>query len=78
MNMTLDIVRAEIAEMIGEPADYVTDDDSLIDLGLDSMRAMMLVQRWSERGVELSFAELAEQPTLAAWWALIARRQAGA
>ncbi|MGI6244431.1 MAG: phosphopantetheine-binding protein [Pseudochelatococcus sp.] len=67
---TRETMRADIARVIGEDPADIGDDDSLIDLGLDSIRAMMLVQHWRERGLPLDFARLAEKPTLAQWWAL--------
>ncbi|MFC0217793.1 phosphopantetheine-binding protein [Pseudochelatococcus lubricantis] len=70
-------MRADIARIIGEDASEIGDDDSLIDLGLDSIRAMALVQRWSDLGVKLDFAQLAEKPTLARWWAIASRHLAG-
>lgn len=76
--LTLETVRADIARIIGEAPEEIGDDDSLIDLGLDSIRAMTLVQKWQEQGVALDFAQLAEKPVLSHWWALIARAQAQA
>ena len=70
-----DRMRADIAAMLHEDPNEIGDDDSLMDLGLDSMRAMNLVLAWSEGGLELEFAEFAENPTLAGWWALVSRRQ---
>jgi len=75
MTLTLDTMRADIARILGENPEEIRLDDSLLDLGLDSMRAMNLVLAWSEAGVELDFSALAERPTLAGWWALAERRQ---
>lgn len=74
MTFTFERMRADIATMIGEEAEAIGPDESLIDLGLDSMRAMMLVEQWKADGVQLDFAALAERPTLAHWWSLIERR----
>ena len=52
------------------------DSDNLMDLGVDSMRAMNLVAKWNEAGAALEFAELAEHVTLAGWWAVVRARQA--
>ena len=68
-------MRADIAAMLHEDPNEIGIDDSLMDLGLDSMRAMNLVLAWSEGGLELEFAEFAENPTLAGWWSLVSRRQ---
>ncbi|HSI40808.1 MAG TPA: phosphopantetheine-binding protein [Xanthobacteraceae bacterium] len=72
--LSFETMRADIAAMLGEEPAAIGDDDDLMDLGLDSMRAMNLVLLWSERGVELDFGELAERPTLAGWWEIAARR----
>lgn len=42
-------------------------DDDLFMLGLDSVRLMTLVGQWQNQGKTVSFEELAEEPTLAAW-----------
>jgi aryl carrier-like protein len=75
--LTLERMRADIAEMIGEDPAEIGTEDSLIDLGLDSIRAMMLVEGWKAAGVPLRFAELAEVPTLAHWWRVAERVQRG-
>ncbi|MFT0860702.1 phosphopantetheine-binding protein [Ancylobacter sp. G4_0304] len=73
--VTREKMRADIARMLHEDPSEIGDEDSLMDLGLDSMRAMNLVLAWSEGGLELEFAEFAENPTLAGWWALVEARQ---
>ena len=55
----------------------VRDDDNLMDLGLDSMRAMNLVVKWEEAGVPLDFTDLAEAMTLAGLWAALGARLKG-
>lgn len=74
--VTRERMRADIAKMLHEDPEEIGGDDSLMDLGLDSMRAMNLVLAWSEGGLELEFAEFAERPTLDGWWELVARKQA--
>ena len=72
--MTLEQLRADVAEQLGEPAAALGDRDNLLDRGLDSMALMTLVERWSENGVEVSFLDLTDEPTLAGWHELLARR----
>lgn len=72
--VTRESMRADIARMLHEAPDAIGDDDSLIDLGLDSMRAMNLVLLWSEQVPSLEFSEFAERPTLDGWWEIVARR----
>lgn len=76
--LTLERMRADIAKVLHEDPDEIADDDNLMDLGLDSMRAMTLVLSWRDLGVDLDFAEFAEDPTLAGWWAVVERRTARA
>jgi aryl carrier-like protein len=71
--LTHEHVRRQIAEIVGVPLAEVTDDANLMDLGLDSMRAMRLAQRWAESGVPVEFSELAEEPTLRHWWSVLSR-----
>ena len=74
--ITRERMRADIAKMLHEDPEEIGGEDSLMDLGLDSMRAMNLVLAWSEGGLELEFAEFAERPTLDGWWELVRDRQA--
>lgn len=76
MTMTRDDMLADLARALRMAPDEIADDDNLIDLGLDSMRAMALLTRWSERGVTLDLAAVAESVTLGAWWALAERAMA--
>lgn len=71
--MTRERMRADLARLLRMAPDEIEDDDNLIDLGLDSMRAMALLTRWSEQGLELDLAAVAEKVTLGAWWALAER-----
>ena len=72
--VTLETMRADIAEMIGEEPDAVGIDDNLMDLGLDSMRLMNLILLWQEAGVDLDFGEFAERFTLRGWWEAVEAR----
>ncbi len=71
--LTLQRLREDIARVLHEDPDEITDDDNLIDLGLDSIRAMALVTRWRESGAAIEFSDLAAGTTLAQWWAIIER-----
>jgi len=68
--MTKDQMRADLARLLRMAPEEIEEEDNLIDLGLDSMRAMALLTRWAEQGVELDLAAVAEKVTLGAWWAL--------
>ncbi|KAF0812693.1 Isochorismatase [Andreprevotia sp. IGB-42] len=68
---SLDALRTEVAKVLQVPASDLHVDDNLLDYGLDSIRLMSLAERWQRAGVTLEFVALAEQPTLAQWWALL-------
>jgi bifunctional isochorismate lyase / aryl carrier protein len=73
--ITQEAIRAQVADLLQElPANLGKNDDLINVWGLDSVRIMSLVERWRRSGAEVTFVELAEQPTLAAWWALLSSR----
>ncbi|MEU4567081.1 phosphopantetheine-binding protein [Micromonospora sp. NPDC023956] len=76
-SLTLSDLRADVAEMLFLEPEELSDADDLLEQGLDSIRAVQLVERWRERGAEVSFIELVERPTLAHWWTLITSRSSG-
>ncbi len=69
---TSDTVRAEVAELLGITPDELDTDADLIASGLDSIRMMSLSGRWRKQGIDVGFATLAANPTVAAWQALVA------
>ncbi|MDQ8023285.1 MAG: phosphopantetheine-binding protein [Moraxellaceae bacterium] len=75
--LTLERMRADIAKALDESPEIVTDDENLIDLGLDSMRVLVLTTQWAETGIPLQFSDLAAHVTLAGWWEVVQRLQAG-
>ncbi|MER8101361.1 phosphopantetheine-binding protein [Kitasatospora sp. NPDC094016] len=71
-----DAVRADVADILGERPEDVSDEDDLRELGLDSMRLMHLVEIWRARGARAEFADLADlgtSPTVASWSAYLSR-----
>ncbi|MBN2911030.1 isochorismatase family protein [Polycladomyces sp. WAk] len=72
--ITLQLVREQVARLLDESPSNLADSDDLISRGLDSVRIMSLVERWRRIGVEVTFVELAEHPTLADWWRLLSSR----
>lgn len=75
--LTLEQMRADIAEILNEAPEEIGDDDNLMDIGLDSLRAMNLITAWSRGGIEYEFGDFAAaEPTLAGWWDVVSRRQA--
>jgi len=71
--LNLEKMRADIARILHEDPSEIGDEDSLIDLGLDSIRAMALVTRWRDAGADVEFSELAEDARLSHWWAVVER-----
>ena len=65
-------VLAEVAELLGVPADTLDPDADLIASGLDSIRMMSLSGRWRKQGIGLGFADLAANPTVRSWSELVA------
>ncbi len=72
--LTADDVRAAVALALHESPESIDNDQNLIERGLDSIRLMRLAGQWRKAGIEASFAELAERPTLGDWSRLLAER----
>ncbi|MFB7958004.1 MULTISPECIES: phosphopantetheine-binding protein [unclassified Streptomyces] len=72
MALTLQQMREDIADILGESVDDIPDDENLVDYGLDSIRLMALVGRWREaHGIDIAVADLAERPAVEAWAELL-------
>lgn len=54
--------------------DEIDGEDTIFDLGIDSVRLMALVERWREQGADVDFADLARNPTVIETQALLAAR----
>jgi aryl carrier-like protein len=70
----LEAIRSAVAAKLGGGAVPFGDDDDLFGQGIDSIRLMQLAAGWRRAGIKVTFAELAERPTVAAWARLIAGR----
>lgn len=68
---TAQSVRDEVAELLGISPAEVDPEADLIASGLDSIRMMSLSGRWRRQGIDVGFAALAANPTVAAWTALV-------
>lgn len=69
--LTMESMRLDIARILNEDPSEIDDNDNLMDLGLDSMRAMTLASRWRETGASIEFSEMATNATLSYWWSLV-------
>lgn len=63
-------LRARVAELVEDSAE-IDPEENLIFYGLDSLQVMKLAAELKQRGVVVSFEELARDPRLTAWWTLI-------
>lgn len=66
--MTIEDMRADLANALRIQPDEIADDDNLYDLGLDSMRVMDLAMKWEAAGLKLDIGTLYEKATLRDWW----------
>ncbi|MFE3758263.1 amino acid adenylation domain-containing protein [Nocardia tengchongensis] len=66
-----DEIRTAIAGHLDLDPAAIADHDDLIQLGLDSIRTMKLAGSWRKRGLAVNFAQLAAEPTVAAWHLLL-------
>lgn len=73
--LTLDGLRIAIAELLGESPSDIGDHEDLVDIGMDSIRMMSLVEILRGKGAEINFMQMAENPTLAAWWELLSSQK---
>lgn len=68
---------AVISQLLNVPSESVTPDMNLIELGLDSISMMRLTGQLRNAGLDINFAQLMANPTLASWQAIITSTEAG-
>ncbi|WP_155640695.1 isochorismatase family protein [Burkholderia pseudomultivorans] len=66
-------IAEQVARSLRIPAAELGEHDNLIECGLDSIRMMTLVEQWRAQGCDITFVQLAEQPTLGAWTQMLRR-----
>ncbi|MFB7241916.1 amino acid adenylation domain-containing protein [Streptomyces populi] len=71
-------IRDTVAARLELPAAEIGFEEDLVTLGLDSLGMMSLAASWQEAGVEVTFGDLVEEPTVRAWAALLSRTDDGA
>ncbi|EIV91083.1 salicylate synthase [Frankia sp. QA3] len=71
-------LRRTVADMLEEDPADVGDEDNLFERGLESIALIQTVGAWRRAGMEVNFAELAENPTIDAWFKLLAGRPTAA
>ena len=57
-------------KIITDVPDTLTPDTNLADAGLDSLRLIMLVEKWRAEGVTVDFQDILTRATLAEWFEL--------
>ncbi|MEU4995728.1 phosphopantetheine-binding protein [Streptomyces sp. NPDC086554] len=68
MALSVETIRADVADVLGEDPADIPVDENLVDYGLDSVRIMALIERWRrEHEITATFVDLAEQPAIEAW-----------
>ena len=65
-------LRPTLAALVEEEVEDLHDDTNLIELGLDSIMLMRLVSQWRQDGLDVTVAELAQDPTPGAWERILA------
>ncbi|KEF18122.1 isochorismatase [Streptomyces rimosus] len=72
MALTLEQLRKDVADVLGEDPADIPDDENLVDYGLDSVRLMALAGCWNrDHGIEVAVADLSEEPALEKWAVLL-------
>lgn len=77
LDSTRQWLQARLVQLL-EDGDQLDPEENLIFYGLDSLQVMKVAAELKERGIAVSFEELASSPTLAAWWSLVEARQKAA
>lgn len=67
----LNNIAVSVSTALGMAVEELGQDENLFEMGLDSIRLMAIVDVLRENNIEIGFAELAEQPTLKAWAAML-------
>ena len=73
--LSLESLRRDVADILLLSLEEVEVDENLTYLGLDSIRAMALLDKWRSQGVNLTFAQIASASTLSQWWQIINQAQ---
>ena len=70
-DFTIEQLRAFVAPYVTEPMDTISNEDYLLDVGIDSITMMTIVEELRQKGFPLTFIQLADNPTIKAWHALM-------
>ena len=75
-DFTIEQLRALITPFVTEPMDTISDEDYLLDVGIDSITMMTIVEELRQKGFPLTFIQLADNPTIKGWHSLIKEYEA--
>lgn len=75
---SMDWLAAEISELIGRPGELPDRTEDLFEMGLDSVRAMALIDRIGDRGISIDMVDLLADPTLTGLQGCVERAREGA
>ncbi|MEU0841501.1 condensation domain-containing protein [Streptomyces sp. NPDC005962] len=74
--LSKDDIRNAAAEVLAVAPETITDSANLITVGMDSIRMMRLAGGWRRTGSAVTFRQLAEDPTVERWHALLTAHRA--
>lgn len=69
--LSLSVLQSDVAKTLGVSCEDIDVNENLMFMGLDSMRAMILVEKWNKQGANVSFSQLIEAVSLQEWWQTI-------
>ena len=69
--LSLSVLQSDVAETLGVSCEDIDVNENLMFMGLDSIRAMILVEKWNKQGANVSFSQLIEAVSLQEWWQTI-------
>lgn len=72
--MSKEVFIADISDALSIGEDGLNLTDNPFEAGLDSLRLMILIEKWRSQGINIFFGELAERQSMQAWWSLIQER----
>jgi bifunctional isochorismate lyase/aryl carrier protein len=68
--LTEEALRATVAELLQLRPGEIPETENLLESGMDSIRLLTLLELCRNAGAEISFVQLAEEPTIKHWTTL--------
>jgi aryl carrier-like protein len=57
----------QVSSVLGKSSAELSPDTNLLEAGLGSLEMIRLVTLWRRSGLEISFYEIAREPSVSAW-----------